>query len=148
VESALKRLAGHEDISTAQDKYRLLHGLLYWDVSSDYKPRLWQARKDLMALDRELAETRARREALLRAQREAPKTFEDFAARIVQLRGRITQLQTRVQAMSSAHGHFLEELAVAELAVQKERLGAYLIQARFAVAQMYDEASNAGREAK
>jgi hypothetical protein len=50
--------------------------------------------------------------------------------------------------MSSAHGHFLEELAVAELAAQKERLAAYLTQARFAVAQMYDEASNAGREGK
>jgi hypothetical protein len=148
VESALKRLSGHEDISTAQDKYRLLHGLLFWDVSSDYQPRLWQARKDLKALNRNLAETRARREALMRAQVDAPRTFENFAARIVQLRGRIMQLQSRVQAMSSAHGHFLEELAVAELATQKERLAAYLTQARFAVAQMYDEASNTGREAK
>jgi hypothetical protein len=148
VESALKRLSGHEDISAAQDKYRLLHGLLFWDVSSDYQPRLWQARKDLKTLDRNLAETRARREALMRAQVDAPRTFENFSARIVQLRGRITQLQSRVQAMASAHGHFLEELAVAELAAQKERLAAYLTQARFAVAQMYDEATNAGRGTK
>jgi hypothetical protein len=111
-------------------------------------PRLWQARKDLKAVDANLAETRARREALMRAQVDAPGAFENFAARIVQLRGRITQLQSRVQAMSSAHGHYLEELAVAELAAQKERLAVYLTQARFAVAQMYDEASNTGREAK
>ena len=148
VEATLKRLAGREDVSPAQDKYRLLHGLLFWDVASDYKPRLWQAKKDLKALDWNLAETRTRREALLRAQVEAPQSFEDFGARIVQLRGRITQLQSRVQAMSSAHGHYLEELAIAELAAQKERLAAYLTQARFAVAQMYDEASNAGREVK
>jgi hypothetical protein len=148
VESTLKHLSGHEDISAAQDKHRLLHGLLFWDVSSDYVPRLWQGRKDLKALDQNLVETRTRREALMRAQVEAPKTFESFSARIAQLRGRIAQLQSRVQAMSSAHGHFLEELAVAELTTQKERLAAYLTQARFAVAQMYDEASNAGREAK
>ena len=148
VESALKRLSGHEDISAAQDKYQLLRGLLYGDVSSEYKPRLWQARKDLNALDRDLAETRARREALLRAQQDAPRMFENFATRIVRSRGRIAQLQARVQTMSSAHGHYLEELAVAELAAQKDRLGAYLTQARFAVAQMYDEASNAGKEAK
>ena len=148
VESTLKRLAGQENVSAAQEKYRLLHGLLFWDVVSDYKPRLWQAKKDLMTLDRNLAETRTRREALLRAQVEAPKSFENFSARIVQLRDRITRLQSRVQAMSSAHGHYLEELAIAELAAQKERLAAYLTQARFAVAQMYDEASNAGREVK
>ena len=148
VESTLKHLSGHEDISAAQDKYRLLQGLLFWDVSSDYVPRLWQARKDLKALDQNLAETQARREALLRAQVDAPRMFENFATRISQLRGRITQLQSRVQAMSSAHGHYLEELAVAELSTQKERLAAYLTQARFAVAQMYDEAANAGKETK
>jgi hypothetical protein len=148
VESSLKRLSGHEDVSAAQDKYRLLHGLLFWDVASDYKPRLWQARKDLQALDENLAETLMCREELKRAQVEAPRSFEAFGARIVQLRGRITQLQYRVQAMSSAHGRFLEDLAVAELTVQKERLAAYLTQARFAVAQMYDEAANAGGGAK
>ena len=84
----------------------------------------------------------------MRAQVEAPKSFENFAARIAQLRDRITRLQSQVQAMSSAHGHYLEELAIAELAAQKERLAAYLTQARFAVAQMYDEASNAGKEVK
>jgi len=148
VESTLKKLSWHEDISAAQDKYRLLQGLLFWDVSSDYVPRLWQARKDLKSLDQNLAETQARREALMRAQLDAPSSCANFPARLVPLRGRITQLQSRVQAMSSAHGHFLEELAVAELAAQKERLAAYLAQARFAVAQMYDEAANAGRETK
>ncbi len=148
VESNLKRLSGHEDVSAARDKYRLLRGLLSWDVASDYKPRLWQARKELKALDRDLAETRVRREELMRAQVDAPKSFENFGTRIASLRGRITQLQSRVQAMSASHGHYLEELAVAELSAQKQRLAAYLTQARFAVAQMYDEASNPGREGR
>ncbi len=148
VEEHLKRLAGHEDVSEARDKYRLLRGRVSWDVSSDYKPRLWQAKKDLEELDRNLAQTRTRRETLMRAQTEAPRSFENYGARIAQLRGRIAQLQSQVQALSSAHGRHLEELAVAELVAQQERLATYLTQARFAVAQMYDEASNAGREAK
>jgi hypothetical protein len=148
VEETLKRLAGREDVSETRDRHRLLRGLLFSDVAADYSPRLWQAKKALKELDQNLAETGVRREALMRAQAEAPKAFEDFAARIAQLRTRISQLQNRVQAMSSAHGHYLEELAVAELAAQKERLAAYLTQARFAVAQMYDEAANAGKEAK
>jgi hypothetical protein len=35
----------------------------------------------------------------------------------------------------------VQELAVAELARQKERLAAYTTQARFAVAQLYDRAA-------
>ena len=148
VDAALTRLARREDVTEARDKYRMLRGLLYWDVASDYRPRLWQAKKNLKEIDRELAQTRERQEALQRAQVDAPKSFEGYAARIVQLRGRIARLQARVQAMSFAHARYLEDLAVAELTTQKERLTAYVTQARFAVAQMYDEASNAGREVK
>lgn len=148
VEAELTRFGAREGVSDARDKYRLLRGLLYWDVSSDYRPRLWQAKKELKEIDRELAQTRERQEALRRAQVDAPRSFEGYAARIAQLRGRIAGLQSRVQAMSSAHARYLEDLAVAELTTQKERLAAYLTQARFAVAQMYDEASNAGREVK
>lgn len=148
VEETLKRLAGRQDVSEARDRHRLLRGLLFSDVASDYSPRLWQARKALKELDRNLAETGARREALMRAQAEAPRAFEDFAARIAQLRARISQLQDRVQSMASTHARYLEELTVTELVAQKERMGIYLTQARFAVAQMYDEASNAGGEVR
>jgi hypothetical protein len=147
-EETLKRLAGRADVSEARDRYRLLRGLLFSDIASDYSARLWRARKSLKELDQNLAETGVRREALMRAQVEAPEAFEDFAARIFQLRARISQLQDRVRSMASTHARYLEELAVAELAAQKERLAVYLTQARFAVAQIYDEASNAGREFK
>ena len=148
MEAALKRLGKREDVSDARDRHRLLGGLLLSDVTADYSPRLWQAKKDLKELDRSLAETGARREALMRAQVEAPKAFDDFAQRISRLRARISQLQERTSAMASTHARYLEELAVAELAAQKERMGIYLTQARFAVAQMYDEAANAAREVR
>jgi hypothetical protein len=147
-DETLKRLAGREDVSDVHDRHRLLRGLLFYDVASDYSPRLWQAKKDLKELDQSLAETGVRRDALMRAQTDAPKAFDAFAVRIAQSRVRISQLQDRVRAMASTHARYLEELAVTELAAQKERLTVYLTQARFAVAQMYDEASNAGREVK
>lgn len=144
-EQNLKRLTGQQGVAEAREKLRLLRGLLTWDVAYDFKPRLWQAKVDLSELDRELAATRVRQEALQHAQADAPKSFEGYGARIVQLRGRIAQLQAQTRTESAEQGHYLEGLAVAELSAQKERLAAYLIQARFAVAQMYDEATNAGR---
>jgi len=145
-DETLKRLAGRVDVSDARDRHRLLSGLLFSDVAFDYSPRLWQVKKALKELDQNLAETGVRREALMRAHVEAPRAFEDFAARIARLRARISQLQDRIRAMASTHARYLEELAVTELVAQKERMALYLTQARFAVAQMYDEASNAGGE--
>ncbi|MBI3545924.1 MAG: hypothetical protein HY081_04935 [Gammaproteobacteria bacterium] len=144
----LQRLAGHKDIAALQDKYRLLRGLLFWDVSSEYVPRLWQAKKDLKELDQALAQTQRHRQSLQRAQLDAPKSFANFRARIGELRDRIVRLQTQTRARSAAQEHYLEDLAVAELSLQKERMATYITQARFAVAQMYDEATNAAREAK
>jgi hypothetical protein len=40
----------------------------------------------------------------------------------------------------------VQQLAVAELERQKQRLATYLTQARFAVAQIYDQSSRAGEQ--
>jgi len=48
-----------------------------------------------------------------------------------------------VASLSKEQQEALQELAVAELAHQKERLAAYSTQARFAVAQLYDRANKA-----
>lgn len=148
VERTLGELEGSGDMAAARDRHRLLHGLLVWDVSSDYPARLWEAKKNLKDLERGIVETGARREALVRAQREAPRLFDEYGLRIARLRGRLLQLQGEVLTVSSLHGRYLEELAVAELTAQKERLVSYHTQARFAVAQMYDEASNTRKEAE
>ena len=45
-------------------------------------------------------------------------------------------------------GNAVQELAVADLLRQKERLAAYGTQARFAVAQIYDRASTAREDGR
>jgi hypothetical protein len=48
----------------------------------------------------------------------------------------------RVDALAQQQRVAVQELAVAELLRQKERLAAYGTQARFAVAQIYDRAAS------
>ena len=43
---------------------------------------------------------------------------------------------------------FLQSIAVGELQAQKQRLDAYTIQARFALAAIYDVAATAGEDAQ
>jgi hypothetical protein len=79
--------------------------------------------------------------ALAQAQRDEPLRFEAFAKRIEALAPRIDALVPRVVALSREQQQEVQDIAVAELTRQKERLGVYATQARFAVAQLYDRAN-------
>jgi len=71
-----------------------------------------------------------------------PIVFEGFAARIDGLNRRIAALQVNLARAADEQGTLVANLAVAELERQRERTTVYLTQARFAVAQIYDQASS------
>jgi hypothetical protein len=63
------------------------------------------------------------------------------------LRGRINRAQADVGTAARAQEDYLAELAVAELALRREQITTYITQARFAVAQIYDQAVRATEKA-
>jgi hypothetical protein len=136
----LKR-AGDDADAEAVEKYRRLRGVLLWDVHSEFKPRLWEAQQALRATDEQLTAAHRRRDALLRARKTMPKLFDEFAADIVGLGNRIAKAQADLDRAMKEQGDQLAGLAVAELEDQKLRLATYVTQARFAVAQIYDQAA-------
>jgi len=123
------------------ERYRLLRGLLRWDIETDYPARAWQSVKALRDLDRELEETERRRVLLAKARDESPSRLDEFDSRIAALLPRIRVDQERARELEVAQSAYLAELAVAELDAQRDRLATYLTQAQFAVAQIYDRAS-------
>jgi hypothetical protein len=129
--------AGRE---AAQDKYRLLSGLLAWDLSSQYSERLRSEDKALQEAGRLISLAEERREELRQAQAEAPARFQEFERRIESLRFRVSQMQASVAVAAREQEGELAEVAVAELAWRREQMVAYIAQARFAVAQIYDRA--------
>ena len=147
LERSRQRLARRLDTSgETQERYRLVRGLLTWDLATDFKPRLWQAQKSLNELDRLLQETQTRRSTLEQAQTQEPRRFDAFALRIRALAPRISTLQDQTKVLVRAQEAHLGELAIAQLRQQQERLANYLTQARFAVAQIYDRSSGAEQE--
>jgi len=125
----------------------LLRGLLTWDLSAQYSTRLRSENKALQEAGRLITEAEARREALLQAQARVPASFDEFDKRIETLRGRINRAQADVSAAARAQEDYLAELAVAELALRREQITTYITQARFAVAQIYDQAVRAAEKA-
>jgi t-SNARE complex subunit (syntaxin) len=71
--------------------------------------------------------------------------FGEFNQRIEGLDPRIDALQRRVDAAVAQHRAFLQNVAVEELQAQKRRLETYTVQARFALAAIYDRSSTVGR---
>lgn len=126
-------------------RYRLLRGLLRWNIETDYAARMSEVMKALQALNLALAETEMRRDTLSRAQQEMPASLDSFAGRIDALIPRIQAYQARTLELGRAQAGYIAELAVATLNAQRERLATYVTQARFAVAQIYDQSSSHGQ---
>jgi hypothetical protein len=78
------------------------------------------------------------------ARRNVPTNTGEFATRIAALKARIDALGTRLAATEQSQADYLAHVAVTELEDQKARLATYQIQARFALAGMYDRAAHAG----
>jgi hypothetical protein len=141
VDAILENAGSDPELAAARERARLASGALTWQLAQDYPARLWEAQKALGIADAELDEAGRRQAALEQAQRDEPVRFEKFAQRIAALHPRIQALIPRVAALSREQQGQVQDLAIAELTRQKERLAVYATQARFAVAQLYDRAT-------
>jgi hypothetical protein len=126
-----------------RERLALLKGVLYFRLDDAFGARLWEEHRSLKDLNLALHEAQSRWIRVKQARRNVPTNTGEFAARIAALKGRIDALSTRLAATEQAQADYLARVAVHELEEQKARLAAYEVQARFALASMYDRAANA-----
>jgi tetratricopeptide (TPR) repeat protein len=141
MEPHLASLPNDAESDEMRAKYRFLRGLLLWDLRRDYKARLWAERKALGDLDRQLREAQRRHHQVTTSRDDWPQKFTALTARIEGLRPRVLGLQQSAQAALVEQQRFLQDIAVAELKAQRDRLNTYMVQARFALASIYDRAA-------
>lgn len=139
----LQRLAAVAEPTTQrralQHKHHLLQGLLIWQLDQAYSERLWQARKQQQQAGDALAQLEQQRDRVSRALEHAPAGFAGFDARIGSLQQRLISQRERLAQARRDQQQQLEQLALAELQRREDRLSHYQIQARFALAQLYDQ---------
>ena len=126
----------------ARERQRFLKGFLLWNLDSDFKLRLWRAQRGLRQLDRALGELEGRVVQIRGARAREPERLAAMRARISALSPRISTMQTAVNGALQEQESGLVALAVAELQAQKQRLSSYRVQARFALANLYDRAAS------
>jgi len=143
LEDGLAAQPDDSSLDPMRDKVRLLRGVLYWQLNESYKARIWTTRRSLRELDAALKQMEKRWLLVQQARRNMPNNTEAFATRVAALTPRIEALGARLAAAGRAQGEYLAAIAVDELETQKERLASYQLQARFALATIYDRAANA-----
>jgi hypothetical protein len=143
LEAALAGAPDDEETQEIRDRLRLVKGVLYFRLNDAFKARVWSERRVIKDLDLALREAQSRWVRVERARKSVPTNTGEFAARIAALQQRIDALQIRLVDAAQKQNGFLAELAVRELEAQKDRLATYQVQARFALATMYDRAANA-----
>jgi hypothetical protein len=126
-----------------RERHRVLKGVLAWDLDRAFRERAWRERRALAELDRAIAEASARLAALESARVDEPRRFDEFAARITALTPRIVTMQAAIDTTLAHQEDTLVAMAVRELGAQQERLASYRVQARFALATIYDRAGAA-----
>jgi tetratricopeptide (TPR) repeat protein len=124
-----------------RDKIQLLKGVLQWGLEKDFNHRLWRIRRDLRDTGEALVETQRARRQVDDSMQKQPLEFRAFDDRVYGLEPRIETLKMRVGDAMAEQRAFLRAIAVGELQAQQRRLDTYTVQARFALAAIYDRAS-------
>jgi hypothetical protein len=76
------------------------------------------------------------------ARNSIPVGNDEYAGRVADVRARMDALQARLADIAEQQNRYLQSLAIGELEAQKLRIETYQIQARYALATIYDRASN------
>jgi hypothetical protein len=144
LEAALLAAPNDAETDVIREKTRLAKGVLYWRLAESFKARVWNERRTLKDLDQALREAQNRWVRVQKARGSMPNNTGQFAERVAALRARLDASQQRLAGVAKMQNGLLEGLARTELEQQKERIGTYQIQARFALASIYDRAALGG----
>lgn len=126
------------EFTDAQRQVRLARGALMWQLAQDYPQRSWDAKQTLQDIATQIDQAQQREAALLQAQTDEPFRFNELEQRISALAAQLDTLLPRVAELKHQQQLAVQAIAIAELNHEKDLLGQYANQARFALAQLYD----------
>jgi tetratricopeptide (TPR) repeat protein len=138
IDEALRHAAG--DNTALRARVARLQGVLTWRLNTEYPERLTQAYRHLNDLNADVQTLQQRYTAFVRARQAAVHSYAGYDQSIGHLRTRVGDALERVDALLARQGHVIEAAAIEELSARRDRLEAYQIQARYAVADSYDRA--------
>ena len=131
-----------------RDKIHLLKGVMRWELEREFKGRLRSVRRNLNEAGEALVVTQRSRRQIDETMRNEPLKLANLTERVNGLEPRIKGMKIRVEDALADQRAFLQSIAVGELQAQKQRLNIYTLQARFALAAIYDVSATSAEGAR
>lgn len=142
----LERQLGKDNSPVAaslKQRMRRLSGTVTWTLLTEYHERLTMFDRNLRELIGSIEIMRESYARFVRARQAATHSFEGYESPIRRLRTRIDESLAKVDLLMARQGHLMEVVAIDELVARRRRLENYQDQARFALADSYDRATQA-----
>lgn len=129
--------------SEHMERIERLRGVVTWRLRTEYADRLTEAHEHLEELDEDIATLQKRYQAFVRVRQASVHGYAGYDDGMRDLRRRVRDSLERVGQLQKQQGSLIEAVAITELTARTERLKGYQTQARYAVADSYDRASQA-----
>jgi len=139
VSRSIDKVGGQRNTVYQQDMLRLLSGLLRYQLATEYPQRSWKAKKQLIHLERALAEAEYRVNSLLQIAERTELNFDYFQQRIDSHTQRISNLRSRVSELLGQQEKLINSLAIASIRQQQQHIVQLRLNARFELAKLYDK---------
>jgi len=124
-----------------------LRGVLTFRLRTEYHERLTAFDEHLRGLEEAMQVMEAQYESFVRVRQAALHSYEGYETPIRRLRTRVGTSLNRVELLMARQGRMLEIVAINELMARWDRLADYRDQARYALADSFDRATQARAEA-
>ena len=118
--------------------FRLLSGLLQYELETDFPVRFWKVKKQLILLDRALAESEQRVNDLRRITERTDLEFGLFEGRISGQTERISRLRSKVSTLLSSQEQLINQMAIDAIRQQQQHIVQLRLNARFELAKIFD----------
>ncbi len=146
LKSILDQLEGQQDLSAEKAKYRLLKGLLQYQIETDFPTRAWRATSELKSLKQSMLETSAAAQSLSLAAVVNDNTLSELDKRIAGQSSIISQLFTQVDNLLGRQKNYINQVAINTLLQQQDHIKQLRLSARYSLARLYDDLANSGKK--
>ena len=124
-----------------EDRIKRLRGVLTWQIHADYDRRLTETYHHLHALNADMELLESQYASFVRTRQAATLSYQGYDDTIRRQRQLIRTAEDEVGRLMARQGHLLEVMAIAELERRRDRLDAFIVKTRFALADSYDRAA-------
>ncbi|MBT3721930.1 MAG: tetratricopeptide repeat protein [Gammaproteobacteria bacterium] len=137
----ISKLQSHQDMSDEIQKYRLLSGLLRWELNTDFPRRYWRVLRQLQLLDRALEKAKSSATSLQQASAINELKLIDFKQRIKGQASEIERMEIDASELIDQQEQLINILATDVIENRKIHLTQLKLSAHYSLTRLHDEVS-------